>query len=148
MLTRLLFLSSLVLALLVSGCKTISIPNTEICAVAGVMSAGANCVETLTDNTREMTLDQFLEFLEPQEVVKDATTGKTIRPERGAAICQSAKDWNAMKTALEEACEKLGDACTYDIRESLSKMTGAIEMLQSKASAKGKPSYPDHEGGS
>jgi hypothetical protein len=147
MLTRSLFPTLLVLVLLVSACKTISIPNTEVCAVAGVMSAGANCAETLSEKTREMTLDEFLEFLEPKEELRDEKTGKIIQAERAPAICQSATDWNALKTSLETACEKLGNSCTYDIRESISKMTRAIDFLQSKPSAKERPQYPDHNGG-
>lgn len=125
--TRSLFLILFVLVLLVllNSCAHIEIPNTEVCTVAGKMSAGADCSMTLSDETREMNMDEFLEFLEPSE-----------KENRGGAMCQSVSDWNKQKTALEQACEKLGKACTYEIRAVLSKVTKNMETLQNKASTK------------
>jgi hypothetical protein len=92
-------------ALLLSGCA-ITVPNTRVCSIAGVISAGANCAWTLSEQTEEMTLDQFIEFLEPNDT-------------RGGAICQSSDDWNKMKTALEQACKKLGPNCSYEVQQEL-----------------------------
>jgi hypothetical protein len=103
-LLKLLLLSSCLLVL----CSCITIPNTKACSVAGVMSAGAICATTITHETSDMTLDEFLDFLEPQE-----STGK------GAAICQSAEDWNKMKTALETACRMLGKRCSYEMKKAI-----------------------------
>lgn len=113
-----LYLILLGLILLVlSGCVTV--PNTEVCTVAGVLSAGADCAMTLSSDTRQMTMDEFLEFLLPND-------------KRGGAMCQSVEDWNKQKTALEQACDKLGKACSYDIREAINKVTKNIDKLQQK----------------
>lgn len=93
-------------AFLLDGCGGIAIQNTRVCAVAGIMSAGADCAWTLSDDTEEMTLDEFITFLQPNE-------------QRGSAVCQSAEDWNKNKTALEQACKKLGSFCTYEMRKQI-----------------------------
>jgi hypothetical protein len=95
-------------ALALSGCVSIKVPNTEVCTVAGILSEGAICAETQTHKTRDMTLDQFLDFLLPTDA-------------HGGAICQSADDWNKMKTALEQACRELGTQCSLEIHAAISR---------------------------
>lgn len=129
---RLLFLSLFVSAL--SGCATI--PNTTVCTVAGVFSAGAICAETLTPNTSSMTLDEYLAFLEPQAERPDpANPGKTLPP-RAGAMCQSADDWNAQKTALEQTCRLLGPRCSYQVKKAIKSLNSAMRYLNSKAVAR------------
>lgn len=95
----------LTLSLISCGPK-VEIPNIEICAIAGLISAGADCAKTLTDDTRSMTLTETLDFLEPRE-------GKA------AALCMTAIDFNKLKNALEKACEILGSDCTREMKSAL-----------------------------
>lgn len=103
-----------------SGCRAgkIIVPNTEACTVAGVVGAGAICAETITGITRDMTVDEFFDFLEPKEEHDDV-------PGRAGAVCQTADDWNDQKTALEMACRILGKSCTYELKQVIKNM-GAL----------------------
>lgn len=87
-------------ALLVSGC--VSVPNTTGCAVKGTLLAGAICSETNTGKTSELTFDELVEFMQPNE-------------NKGGAICFSSSDYQRMKTALEQACRALGNRCQYEV---------------------------------
>jgi hypothetical protein len=100
---KLIFVS--LLLIISSSCVTI--PNTKSCTVAGIMSAGADCVESVTGKESEMSMNQFLDFLEPTE-------------KRAGAICESASDWTKKKTALEQACRELGKRCTFEVQEAIS----------------------------
>lgn len=97
----------LALFVTVSGC--VSVPVTTGCTVAGTMSAGAICATT-SGETSEMTLDEFLNFLEPTEL-------------RGGAICQSAEDYKKQKVALEQACRELGPRCSYELQMMIQGMS-------------------------
>lgn len=132
---RNVFLSLFALTLLASCSSTgVKVPNTEVCTVAGITAAGAICAMTLSPHTRNMTLDEFIEFLEPKEAQVDPT-GKVTSPARGGALCQSAEDWNKQKTALEKACIKLGKKCTYEMRQTFDAVKRNILTLQRQASA-------------
>ena len=98
------WLSLSVSALLLSGCVTI--PPSDVCTVAGVLSAGMICANTHSGAKREMDLDASIVFLEA-ELPTDVTPG------RAGAMCMSVSDWNGMKTALEKACRMLGTRCKY-----------------------------------
>lgn len=115
------------LMLLASACAEIQVPNTEVCTVAGVMAAGADCAYTLSGEKRSMNLDQWVEFLEPE-----------LKTDRGSALCQSAEDWNRQKTALEQACKKLGKGCTYDMRKAIDSVEKNIGDLHQRAKEKKK----------
>ncbi len=101
------------------GCKTGSlvIPNTEECTVAGVFAAGAFCAESITGKTRDLSLDEFFDFLEPKEA--DPTGNQ---PARAGAYCRSAEDHLKLKTILEQACRLLGNKCTYEIQQTIQTM--------------------------
>ncbi len=101
--------------------------------VAGVMAAGADCNHTLQEKPRSMNLDEFIEFLEPQAKVIDPNTGQVIKPARGPALCQSSDDWNKMKTALEQACKKLGPWCSYEIKTYIQRASKNLASLQSQS---------------
>lgn len=113
-----LYLSLLVL--LLNGCSGVTIPNIKVCAVAGTMSAGADCAYTLSDETESMSFDEFLAFLQPTDT-------------RGSALCQSAEDWTKLKTAIEIACKKLGSACNKEVKEQLKTVTYRMDNLQKKS---------------
>jgi hypothetical protein len=84
----------------------VTIRDATTCSVAGQLSAGAICSHTLTSVTADLTLDQFIDFLE----AKAAENGK---PAKGAAICMPSADFAEMKTELETACRELGKRCSY-----------------------------------
>ena len=109
---------------MVASCRGshIVIPNTEACTAAGILSAGAICAETLTNKARDLTFDEYLDFLEPQVKRPDPAHPGEFLPARGGAICQSVDDWNAQKTALELACRVLGKNCTYQMHQILDSM--------------------------
>jgi hypothetical protein len=113
-------LAMFILMALSSGCATVRIPNTRVCTTAGVMSQGAICAETLTGTTQELTLDEWIAFLEPTD-------------KRAGALCQSTEDWNKQKIALELACRKLGKACSLEVKRAFRGYTRRIELLQSRA---------------
>ena len=118
-----LWLYSLNLVSLV-GC-TITVPNVRVCAVTGTMSAGADCAYSISGETEEMTLDQWFSFLEPQ-----------TEPPRGAAMCMSSADFSKIKTAIEQACRKLGTSCTKEAKENLQKVSATVDQLQERVRKK------------
>lgn len=129
-----MLLANLCALTLLANCagKEIKIEETELCSVAGVMAAGMNCAKTLSPDTREMDLQETLQFLEPQAAVYDEK-GKLLSPEKGPAICASMDDFNKQKTALEIACIALGSLCTYEIKETIKKVSNTTNYLQVQA---------------
>lgn len=113
--TKKLYLSLYVLALLGSGCS-IKVANTRACGVAGKLSLGMDCAYTLSKDTDTMTFEETIAFLEPNE-------------KRGGAICQSASDWNKNKTSLEQACKKLGNFCSYEMKQAIKAASIRINKL-------------------
>jgi hypothetical protein len=130
---KLILLSLCILTVLNISCATdgVVVPNTEACTVAGVIAAGAICAETITGKTRDMSMDEFFDFLEPREEQPDPTNPGHTLSSRGGAICQSVDDWNSQKTALEIACRILGKNCTYEIKQAIEGMN-AVSMLNEK----------------
>jgi tetrahydromethanopterin S-methyltransferase subunit G len=120
----------LLLVSLFSGCLVhVTVKNTKACAVAGVMAAGADCAYTLTDKTESMTLDELIDFLEPQPERPDPKNPGKMLPARGPAIIQSSDDWNHMKTALEQACAALEDRCSYETQQMIKEAGRRVGVL-------------------
>lgn len=92
----------LVLCLWISGCA-IPLPDTNQCSVAATLSAGAVCATTLSHKTSDMTLDEFIAFLEPTDT-------------RAGAICESSEDRAKEKTVLQQLCDELGHRCTKEVK--------------------------------
>jgi hypothetical protein len=95
------------LPLLISSCVTIQ--DAEFCSPAGTVSNGAICSHLLNSETNTKTFNDFLFWLEAAP--KTPTT-----PEKSAAICMSAIDFNAFKTELEVACRMLGKRCSLSTK--------------------------------
>ncbi len=114
---RKLALLSLFVSMALSACRGghLVVPNVENCTVAGVIAAGAFCSETITGKTRDLTMNELFDFLEPQAAHDDV-------PARAGAVCQSAEQWNAQKTVLEQACRILGKDCTYEMQQTVRSM--------------------------
>lgn len=108
----------LILSVCASSCS-VQIPNVRVCSVAGFFTAGADCAYTLSDKTEEMTAQEFVKFLEGDE-------------NNGPALCQSSNDYIKIKSALEQACYKLGDQCTYDMKSALNDVSRRLEVNRRK----------------
>ena len=120
------------------GCTHITLPNTQVCTVAGVISEGADCANTGSDETSSMTFGEFLEFLEPQAERPDPADPAKVIPARGGALCQSAEQWNRLKTELEKACEKLGKYCTRETKQVMTQVSARLTRLEQRALSKAK----------
>ena len=119
--------SLLGLALLsLSGCMSVRIPNTEICAVSGRLAMGANCANTLNDQTRQLNLGEFIDFLEPRV----SPSGDVVK---GPALCMSTIDFERLKTAIEQACTLLEQRCTYEMQEAIRYANGNVTELKRKS---------------
>lgn len=117
------FLLSLVL---ISTCScAVVVPNTKVCAVAGVLQAGAVCTETLTGVESEMTFEEFVAWVEP-----DVTPGQ----ERGPAVLMSSKDYAEAQTALEQACRVLGARCTPAVKKTIRTVKRNVDKLRQRSS--------------
>lgn len=71
---------------------------------------------TIGTQQRDMSFDEFLDFLEPNEV-------------RGGAVCQSASDMMKIKNALEQLCRLAGKYCTYEQRQMISNFNKSLNVL-------------------
>jgi hypothetical protein len=128
-------LAFILLISMLAGC-TVSIPNITVCATAGVLSAGGDCAETLSGKTSSLTLDQWIEFLEPQ-AEQTLPDGKVI-PSRGAALCMSSDGFAKLKTAMEQACKLLGAKCQKEVTQRINDINGKVEKLQATVMTKKK----------
>lgn len=94
----------LFVTLALSACKRVLVPDVKICSVAGILAAGANCSSTGHDENSEMDVKELIDFFED------------------GAMCMSADDRRKEKTAIEQACYSLGDRCTFEMKQVISKM--------------------------
>lgn len=101
------------------------IRDTRVCTVAGVLAAGMDCGHTRSDETESMTLDQAIEFLEPQIGTKD-------KPERAGAMCLSADDYVQNKNDLEILCRLMGSRCTYEAQQAIQDAGRRLDALKKK----------------
>jgi hypothetical protein len=112
---------------LFSGCA-VTVPNTRFCAVAGIMEGGMDCFHTLSDEEDHIEPLAIKTFLEAQDALTDAQ-GKVVQSAHAAAICQPMEDWGLEHQALEQACTKLGAACSYDIQKMVNSVTAKVGHL-------------------
>jgi len=115
-----LWLILLATTLLGSGC--VSIPNTRECSAKGRLRFGALCNETNTGAKSKMTAQEYIEFLEPAPEREDPDHPGQMLPKRAGAVCNSAEDHKRKKTALEQACRKLGMRCSYELKQAIRNM--------------------------
>jgi hypothetical protein len=87
----------LFISLVNTGCVTI--PNVEVCSVAGSMTAGSDCDQTLVSSPKRISLEETVAVLE------------------GGGVFMTADAFGQMKTALEEACRELGKRCKKEIKQ-------------------------------
>jgi hypothetical protein len=110
--------------MVLNGCRSaqITVPNTEACTVAGVVAAGGFCAESVTGATRDMTVDEWFDFIEPADERPNPDKPGEMLPARAGAVCQSTADYGAQKTTLEQACRVLGRNCTYELKAAIATM--------------------------
>lgn len=97
--------------MLLAGCATprptikIKLKNQKVCVVAGTLSAGVDCTNTLGGFNTNMSLDELIRFLEGN-------------PESGVppAVIMSFEDFREMKTDLDIACMLVKDNCSMAVR--------------------------------
>lgn len=83
------------------------------------MSAGADCDTILSDKRTSLTMEQFIEFLEPA-------------PGRGGAICLSTDDYVEEKSELEQTCALLKNKCSEQLKAEITRITNRILQMSQK----------------
>lgn len=130
----------------------IQVHNVRFCSVLGLLSDGGSCAETLTGKEYDLTLDEYLDFLQPQPERECVPVGRWEKregatywvqdiavcssnqlngvkmklPKRGGAVCLPAADFVTMKGDLETACRELGDNCTLEIQRTIEVMNSML----------------------
>ena len=89
------------ISLLVSSC--ITIPDIEVCMVPFKLENGAICESSNSDHSRQLSPFDLITLIEGSEEIPPA-------------FIISSQDFEKLKTALQQACHKLGDSCSKEIR--------------------------------
>lgn len=97
----------------------VTIKDARTCSVAGSLLGGGICAHTLTAETEDLTMDEFIDFLEAKGERPDPKDPSKTIPAKAAAICMSAEDWKIMKTELEEACREMGSRCSLETKKAI-----------------------------
>lgn len=109
----------LIISLSGFACKTIVIQNTRPCSVAGLISNGGFCADTLNGGTASLTSQQMIDLIEARpEPYPDSETG-IMQPAHGAAVIDSDDDYNTIMTEIEQACTILGKNCSYQLKQAI-----------------------------
>lgn len=107
-----LILSSIAL---LSGCAKVVIKDVEWCASAGRF--GALCQHSIHDQSRRMTVEEFIDFLQ----ARPGNPANGI-PAKGPALCTSSEGFKDVKTMLEQACYLLKKKCTYEMKQTIQRL--------------------------
>ena len=94
--------------LILVNCANVPVSDGEYCTVKGKLSYGMKCVRQLSGKKRQMTFDEVLDFLQADE-----ESGK------GAAVCQSSKDFAANKSSLEALCKVSNNMCKPEHKKAI-----------------------------
>lgn len=103
---------SLLSVSLLLSCTTVK--DITTCSVAGTLMAGGICSHSLIPDTKDLTFDEFVSFLEPQP----ANPADNL-PAKGPAVCMASVDYSEMKSELESACRELGPRCSVKLQDLL-----------------------------
>lgn len=71
------------------------------------------------DKNRVMTVQEFYEFLLPNE-------------KKGPALCLSSIDFAKNKTAIEQLCAQLKDRCTIEMKREIQMVDKNVTTLQKR----------------
>jgi predicted ATP-grasp superfamily ATP-dependent carboligase len=102
--------------LTLSSCGSVTIHDSNVCAIAGVVSAGANCNTIISGIKTQLDEDELIKMLEPNK-------------DRAGAIIIPAKDFVDIKTSLEQACVLLKNRCTEEVKKNIKLISKNLELL-------------------
>ena len=100
-------------ALTCSHCSTVALPDIEVCTIERQIDAGATCATSNSQSLRRIRIDEFLQFLEPNDV-------------RPGALCVSTTDWVALKISLEQLCSQV--KCQKNVKTFLERALKNVEI--------------------
>lgn len=101
--------------LALNGCR-VEFPDITLCSVSGIFAAGMNCSATGHDETSEMDAAAMIKFLE------------------AGAICMSSDDRRREQVARDQACNKLGNACNFEMKKQFKDSDArAAKIIKKKA---------------
>ena len=102
--------------MVLQSCGSVKIKDTNHCAVAGIVAAGADCVTLISGVQSSLTFEQLIEMLEPSK-------------EHGGAIITPLDDFVSIKEELETACVLLKSRCTKQIKKNLKLMNDNLNKI-------------------
>ncbi len=100
----------LLATLVLSGCKNVVVPDVQICSVAGIIAAGADCSFTGHDENSEINVKELIDLLED------------------GAIIISHNDRLKEQTALDQLCYDAGAQCTYEVKTLIKNMAEPVRQ--------------------
>lgn len=110
----------LFVAVLFSSCST-TIPNIEVCSpIEGVPNVSAICQNSNTDDSRELGLTDWFEFLYAQQEREN-------KPAKGPAVCMSSIDYQKNDAAIAALCQK--GRCTYSQKKAIERIRGMVKKM-------------------
>jgi hypothetical protein len=113
-----------------SGCG-LTVPNLKVCSAAGTVRAGAMCSTTISREKSVMSLNEYLDFLEPQSKRPNPLKPDDWLPERSGAVCMSSEDMGRVAIFVEQACRKMGSgACTPEVIEKIASAKLEIDSIK------------------
>ena len=117
-----------------SSCA-VTVHNLEGCSgVNGFAGVGALCQNTLSDDHRDLTPEEWLDFLyaRPRLRVPDPKdpTKMVWLDQKGPAVCFSSVDFQKQKTALEQLCVKA--KCNYETKQLVDETVRRMSDLQNR----------------
>lgn len=122
-----LLLPLFLLATFVNACALngvdVRVPNVRKCHVKDRLLYGANCVDTNTGLTSELTYDEARSMIEYQP----ASPGN---PGHAPGVFMTLEDAKAEAEALDEMCRALGDHCSLEAQQYAASLHLLIESAQ------------------
>lgn len=107
------------------------IPNIEaVSPIQGTDGVAAFGQYTNTDVHRNLTVDEFFDFLYAQPERPDPFHPGQVLPAKGPAVCMSSVDWASNETALAQLC--IQGKCSYEQKKALERMQKFRERVTPK----------------
>lgn len=111
----------LVILLINAGCREtidgpkIKVPDLEWCKAISKISIGADCIKMLSQQRRQMTGEEFIQWL-------NARQGKL------PAVSLSGEDAVQAMTLMEQMCTKLKSHCTLEMHQVIESLELMIQQ--------------------
>lgn len=90
--------------LILQSCGSVKLRDTQVCFVAGVVEAGADCARMVSGHKTTKDFDGLIDMLQPSETEK-----------RGGAAIIPIDDFIEIKKMIESACQYV--RCKKEIKE-------------------------------